>query len=143
MPEWNIPYDFMLCEKTDCPRAAACLRHIAYMRELETETILRVINPRKLPADNGGDCAFFRDATPVTYAFGFKKMQGRMFPAQYAAFKSRLMARYGRNPFFERRKGAFPLSPKEQAWIKRAARRAGVEAEFEFDSYEERYHWMD
>lgn len=113
------------------------------MRELETETILRIINPRKLPADDSGDCAFFRDATPVTYAFGFKKMQGRMFPAQYVAFKNILMARYGRNPFFERRKGAFPLSPKEQAWIKRAARRAGVEAEFEFDSYEERYHWMD
>ena len=85
----------------------------------------------------------FRDSAPVTYARGFTGMQSRMFPAQYQQFMSILMSHFGRNPYFERRRGEFPLSPKEQRIVLNALRRVGVTEELRFDHYEESVNWYD
>ena len=88
-------------------------------------------------------CPYFRDSAPVTYARGFTGMQSRMFPAQYQQFMSILMSHFGRNPYFERRRGEFPLSPKEQRIVLNALRRVGVTEELRFDHYEESVNWYD
>lgn len=90
-----------------------------------------------------GACPYFRDSAPVTYARGFTGMQSRMFPAQYQQFMSILMSHFGRNPYFERRRGEFPLSPKEQRIVLNALRRVGVTEELRFDHYEESVNWYD
>ena len=54
-----------------------------------------------------------------------------------------LIAHFGRNPYFERRRGAYPLPPKEQEVILKALRQAGVTEELRFDSYEENINWND
>ena len=69
--------------------------------------------------------------------------QSRMFPAQYQQFMSILMSHFGRNPYFERRRGEFPLSPKEQRIVLNALRRVGVTEELRFDHYEESVNWYD
>ncbi|MDR4037909.1 MAG: DUF6078 family protein, partial [Parabacteroides sp.] len=50
---------------------------------------------------------------------------------------------FGRNPYFERRRGEFPLSPKEQRIVLNALRRVGVTEELRFDHYEESVNWYD
>ena len=47
------------------------------------------------------------------------------------------------NPYFERRRGEFPLSPKEQRIVLNALRRVGVTEELRFDHYEESVNWYD
>ena len=46
-------------------------------------------------------------------------------------------------PYFERRRGEFPLSPKEQRIVLNALRRVGVTEELRFDHYEESVNWYD
>ena len=67
----------------------------------------------------------------------------QMFPAQYQQFMSILMSHFGRNPYFERRRGESPLSPKEQRIVLNALRRVGVTEELRFDHYEESVNWYD
>ena len=102
---------------------------------------LRLLNPTLCTRDEA--CPYFRDSAPVTYARGFTGMQSRMFPAQYQQFMSILMSHFGRNPYFERRRGEFPLSPKEQRIVLNALRRVGVTEELKFDHYEESVNWYD
>lgn len=54
-----------------------------------------------------------------------------------------LCIRDGACPYFERRRGEFPLSPKEQRIVLNALRRVGVTEELRFDQYEESVNWYD
>ena len=51
------------------------------------------------------------------------------------------MGRYGRNPYYERRKGVIALSPDEQQFVRNALRKVGVTEELEFDRYETGLLW--
>ena len=137
----DIPYGFAVCVEGGCTCADACLRQLAYRQQVETAKVLTVVNPRL--CGKNGQCAFYRDATPVVYARGFTKMQGRMFPAQYEHFMWKLIPCFGRNPYFERRNGKRMLSPEEQELIIETARQAGVKETFKFDKYEYQYNWKD
>ena len=138
----EIPSDYAVCQQQDCPRAGKCLHQIAYQPLIEQPaTVLRLLNPTLCTRDEA--CPYFRDSAPVTYARGFTGLQSRMFPAQYQQFMSILMSHFGRNPYFERRRGEFPLSPKEQRIVLNALRRVGVTEELRFDHYEESVNWYD
>lgn len=136
------PHRLRRLPATRLPRAGKCLHQIAYQPLIEQPaTVLRLLNPTLCTRDEA--CPYFRDSAPVTYARGFTGMQSRMFPAQYQQFMSILMSHFGRNPYFERRRGEFPLSPKEQRIVLNALRRVGVTEELRFDHYEESVNWYD
>ena len=103
--------------------------------------ILQLLNPRQCTKDR--KCPHYRDSAPVRYARGFMGMQQKMYPGQYDIFMSALVSQFGRNPYFERRKGERPLSPKEQDIVRRALRKAGVTEQLDFDSYEDSIPWTD
>ena len=54
-----------------------------------------------------------------------------------------LIATFGRNAYFERRRGETALSPKEQAIVLKALKKVGVTEEMKFDKYEENLNWND
>ena len=137
----EIPYAFALCGDTECACAGTCLRHIAYLQQVETAKVMTMVNLRFCAKDY--TCAFYRDATPVVYARGFTQMQKRMLPEQYDKFLWKLIAHFGRNPYFERRNGKRLLPPGEQELIAEVARQVGMTEEFKFDTYEYRYNWKD
>ena len=137
----EIPYGFASCGEAECACAGACLRHIAYLQQVEAAKKFMVVNPRFCTKDE--TCAFYRDATPVVYARGFTRMQKRMLPDQYDKFLWKLMAHFGRNPYFERRNGKRVLPPAEQELVAEVARQVGVTEEFKFDKYEYLYSWKD
>lgn len=56
----------------------------------------------------------------------FTNFQKQMFPEQYLNFMNRLISKFGRNPYFERRRGETVLSPKEQAIVQQALKQSGV-----------------
>lgn len=137
----EIPENYPVCQHADCPRAATCLHQLAYRPTLEKREYLRLINPARCSQDER--CPYYRDSTPVTYARGFTKFQQQMYPAQYKAFMNTLIQVFGRNPYFERRRGETALSPKEQKLVLQALRKAGVKAPLPFDRYEENVNWYD
>ena len=137
----DAPGNYPVCLHDDCPQAGACLHQLAYQPLQEQCHILRLLNPRQCTKD--GQCPHYRDSAPVRYARGFTGMQKQMYPGQYDIFKSTQVSQFGRNPYFERRKGERPLSPHEQEIVRRALRKAGVTAQLDFDSYEDSVCWYD
>ncbi|MCF0202191.1 MAG: hypothetical protein HUK08_02390 [Bacteroidaceae bacterium] len=137
----SIPGNYPVCECGDCPKAANCLHQIAYQKLMESEKYVRLINPRLCTKDDS--CIFFRNATPMVYAFGFSNFQKYMLPHQYKMFMEKLIEVFGRNPYYERRRGATAMPKKEQDLILQTLRDVGVTQEMQFDKYIQAPNWDD
>ncbi len=66
-----------------------------------------------------------------------------MYPEQYQKFMNFLIAHFGRNPYFERRRGDRKLNLQEQEIIRKALKQAGVTANLDFDLKEDGFNWFD
>jgi hypothetical protein len=53
----------------------------------------------------------------------------------------RLIGKFGRNPYFVRRRGERLLPPSEQEIVLTVLKDIGIEKELKFDSYEECIDW--
>lgn len=137
----ELPEKYPVCQYADCPLSASCLHYLAYAPLLAQETYLRLINPEKCTKTDA--CPFYRNNEPVMYARGFTNFQKKMYPNQYQQFMSICVGKFSRNPYFERRRGDYPLPPSEQKFILDALKEVGVTEEMEFDSYEEKVNWYD
>ena len=99
-----------------------------------------ILNPQLPP--NGEKCEYYRDDKPQIYGKGFKNMQAKMLPGEYQTFMYRLQGKFGRNPYFERRKGAQLCSPSDIKQVEDALKAIGHE-ELKFDAYVEKLNWND
>ncbi|MDY5656083.1 MAG: DUF6078 family protein [Prevotella sp.] len=52
-------------------------------------------------------------------------------------------SKFGRNAYYERRRGDTALTPKEQRIVLDALKKVGVKEEVTFESYEENTNWYD
>ncbi len=136
----EVPYGFMHCLEADCPMASHCLRQMAMQAVPKNQISVPIINPQ-LP-EQSENCRFYRSDEPQVYARGFTNMQKQMLPSQYDTFRYRLIGKFGRNPYFERRKGARLCSPSEIKVVKSALKEIGLE-HLEFDAYEKHLNWTD
>ena len=137
----SLPSNYTVCEHSDCPMAATCLHQLVYSELLKTETCLHLLNPTQCVKNETRK--FYRDNTPVTYARGFTHFQKKMFPDQYQAFMYKLIGKFSRNGYFERRRGESVLSLKEQEMVLAALKEVGITEEMKFDSYESHINWYD
>ena len=137
----SVPPGYPVCVCTDCPMAVTCLHQFAYKKTTEKTVLLHIVNPKRCSKD--AKCEFYRDTKPVTYARGFTNFQKKMFPNQYQLFMATLIGQFGRNAYFERRRGETALSPKEQQIVLAALRKVGIKEKMDFDSYEEKVNWYD
>ena len=120
--------------------AEHCLRQMA-MQALPKEAIgVLILNPQI--TESSEKCKFYRSDEPQVYGRGFKNMQKQMLPGQYDTFRYRLIGKFGRNPYFERRKGARLCSPSEVEVVKEVLQELGLE-HLDFDGYVKRLNWTD
>ena len=136
-----IPYGYCVCQHADCPKAPTCLRQLAYTPEMEDESSIFVHLLKPSLGTKKADCPYYRDSTPVRFAKGFKNMQKQMLPGQYERFRLRLIGHFGRNPYYERRRGNRLLTPEEQAVIRQVLKEVAIIRELKFDSYVEKLYW--
>lgn len=136
----EVPYGFMHCLEADCPMAEHCLRQMAMQALPKDEMSVRILNPQIVEPSES--CRFYRSDDPQIYARGFMNMQKQMLPGQYDTFRYRLIGKFGRNPYFDRRKGARLCSPSEIKVVKSALKEIGLE-HLEFDAYEKHLCWFD
>ena len=136
----EVPGCFLHCINTDCPMAEHCLRQIA-MQALPKDAIgVSIVNPQRItPSEN---CEFYRTDEPQVYARGFVKMKQEMLPRQYNEFMYRLIGKFGRTGYFERRRGERLCSPKEIVEVEATLKDLGLE-HLAFDAYEKHYNWYD
>ena len=137
----SIPTNYPICGYSDCPMAATCLHQIVYATMLENKEYIHLINPNR--CNKNETCSYYRDNKPITYVRGFTNFQKQIFPEQYLNFMNRLIGKFGRNPYFERRRWETVLSPKEQAIVQQALKQSGVTEDLKFDHYEKNLNWYD
>ncbi|MCF0197280.1 MAG: hypothetical protein HUK03_08675 [Bacteroidaceae bacterium] len=137
----SLTKDYSVCECGDCPMSATCLHQIAYRQLIDSESYLQLINPRNCTRDE--HCPYYRSNAPVRFAKGFTNFQQHMLPGQYKAFMGKLKRVFGRNPYFDRRRGLTVLNVKEQELILRALREVGVTQNLQFDKYIVTPNWCD
>ena len=136
----KVPNNYTLCIKSDCPKGANCLRHVAMaMMPAEVER-WQIVSPVYL-AQMEGECPMYRSAEKVQYARGFVRMV-RTLPVNVAEMvMHKLIARFGRNGYYDMRKGKLAIAPAEQEVIRTVVAECGARQEVEFDSYEMDYQW--
>ncbi len=134
-----IPHNYEACLTNNCPQREHCLR--AWVWDNRKSSVQRyvVLNPDLTTSD--GHCPFYCDDHPQRYALGFTNFQRRLYPDQYKQFMSACIARFGRNPYFMRRRGDTPMSPSEQAFIRSVLKQIGAPEDIDFDGFEERINW--
>ena len=136
----EVPTNYTLCIKGDCPKATMCLRYKAtQMMPAEVQT-WSIISPAYL-AQMKGECPHYRSAEKVQYARGFVRMI-RTLPVNISEMVAhKLIARFGRNAYYDMRKGKRAIAPAEQEVIIAVVAECGAQQEVVFDSYEENFQW--
>lgn len=136
----KVPSYYMHCLQAECPMASSCLRQLATQAMPEDTVSLRIVNPRL--TEQTDKCRFYRSAELQTYARGFVNMKEQMLPRQYIEFMNRLIGKFGRTGYFERRRGERLCSPEEMKTIKTVLQDLKL-PQLKFDAYEEQINWSD
>ena len=135
-----VPVNYTLCIKRDCPKAAMCLRYKATLMIPADVMKWSILSPAYL-AQTEGECPHYRSAEKVKYARGFVRMI-RTLPVNISEMVAqKLIARFGRNAYYDMRKGKRAIAPAEQEIILNVVAECGAQQEVVFDSYEEGYQW--
>ena len=136
----DVPSGFALCMRNDCKVCEHFLRHMAYNDVGKDQKILMIVNP--LLVGPNEQCEHFRTDEPATYARGFVKMKQEMLPRQYDEFSVRLIGKFGRTGYYERRRGERLCKPSEIEFIRKVLQEMKL-PDLEFDGYEKHYNWYD
>ena len=137
----DVPGGYGLCTRNDCAVCNHCLRHIAYNDVVTKELwVINHVNPLRVKLT--AECEFFRTDELATYGKGFVKMKQEMLPRQYDEFKCRLIGKFGRTGYSERRRGERLCSPSDIQKIRAVLQELKL-PELEFDGYVKQLNWGD
>ena len=136
----KVPTNYTLCTKSNCPKAATCLRHKAtQMMSAEVQT-WSILSPAYL-AQMEGECPMYRSAERVMYARGFVRMMSVMTVHQAHVVKDSIIATFGMAMYYRMRKGTRLITPAEQETIYNLLEQQGITERPAFDAYTEDYLW--
>lgn len=136
----KVPTNYTLCTKSNCPKAATCLRHKAtQMMSAEVQT-WSILSPAYL-AQMEGECPMYRSAEKVRYARGFVRMMSAMTVHQAHVVKDSIIATFGMAMYYRMRKGTRLITPAEQGTIYNLLEQQGITERPAFDAYTEDYLW--
>ena len=136
----DIPGGYAMCMRNDCKVCEHCLRHIAYNDVGKDEKRLMIVNPLLVVPNE--QCEHFRTDELAPYAKGFVRMKDEMLPRQYDEFMVRLIGKFGRTGYYERRRGERLCKPSEIEFIRKVLQDLHL-PDLEFDAYEKHYNWFD
>ena len=134
----EVPSSWAVCAGTDCPKAAACLRHLAYCHIPHEKATATCVMPW---AQTGRECRFFAPAEKVLFARGFEQLIRRLHSRDARHDLRIALSDYlGSKGTYDRyKKGMRWLTPEQQQWIITFLRPYGFEEEMPFDEYRESY----
>lgn len=126
---------FALCTMQECALKDKCERAKGFLTLEETDKTFMCVNP--VLATGKEDCPMARVAKPTKLAYGFINLLD-MLPKKISdLLAEKLRFDYGRNPYYERRRGDRALYPEEQEMIINYLKNNGVDVpEDPFDRYE-------
>ena len=136
----KVPTNYTLCIKSDCPKAATCLRHVAVAMMPAEVQRWSIVSPAYL-AQVEGECPHYRSAEKVQYARGFVRMMSALTVKQAHVVKDSIVATFGMNMYYRMRRGERLITPTEQETIYNLLEQQGITERPAFDAYTEDYLW--
>ena len=136
----EVPTNYTLCIKGDCPRAAMCLHYKATQMIPADVMKWSILSPAYL-AQTEGECPHYRSAEKVKYARGFVRMMSALTVKQAHVVKDSIVATFGMNMYYRMRRGERLITPTEQEAIYQMLEQQGITTRPEFDAYIEDYLW--
>ena len=137
----DVPSGYGLCNRNDCAVCNHCLHHMAYNDVVTEELwVINLVNPLRVVPN--AQCPYFRTDELATYAKGFVKMKQEMLPRQYDEFMCRLIGKFGRTGYYERRRGERLCTPSEIKAIRTVLQELKL-PDLEFDGYVKQFNWCD
>lgn len=136
----EVPFNYPLCLKRECPRASTCLRQLVEQEMSDSVEFCMLVSPKRL-ATLEGDCPYYRPHVKVSYAKGFIGILENLPNKQMKSVISHLISQFGQRTYYRVRKGERLLSPTEQRVVLGILRRCGVDEPQKFDAYVEDYAW--
>lgn len=136
----TVPTNYTLCIKSDCLKAATCLRHRATQMMQADVQRWNILSPAYL-AQTEGECPHYRSAEKVKYARGFVRMMSALTVKQAHVVKDSIVATFGMNMYYRMRRGERLITPTEQEAIYQMLEQQGITTRPEFDAYIEDYLW--
>lgn len=137
----TTPKKYPVCVHAECPKAGGCLHRLAFEKLRGEQKTMCLLNPDHCTANDS--CPHFRSSKPDRYAVGFKNFQKHMYPEQYSRFAASCIKYFGRNPYYDRRRGVIPISPEDQELLYYCLDKIGVTEKLEFDKYIDIINWRD
>lgn len=137
----DAPFQYPVCLAADCLVAAKCLRHLSAQAQMEEKERLEVVNPKRVRPEEGTDCPYYQDATPILVAYGFKKALGSIRADRVGSTISSLMGLKSRRTYYRLLNGEIPLKDPIKQQVVNILLHYGAEKPIQFDRYEKELPW--
>lgn len=135
----TVPKDYLHCLNTQCPRSSECVRALIVPFADKSIHSFRIVNPAYAAEE---ECAYFYLDQPVRYALGMTRMFTDLPYRKALSLKQTLRKQFGDGTYYRMYKKLRLISPEEQALIKEAFSKEGIETEPVFDTYVEQYAFL-
>lgn len=136
----SVPYAFVHCFNSQCPKAENCLRHLAAQHCTNIYPTLNIVNPNCISAD-ANECTYFLSTEKIRVAWGTRHLLDNVPYKDVYDIKSRLMGHFGRGKYYRFFRKERYLKPEDQAYIRQVFRQKGIKEEPVFECYSEEYKW--
>ena len=139
--DWSdVSKNFGLCQHTDCPRGAECLRQTAAALMPTGLQQWFYVTPWATEGYAQGRCRAYVSSAPTRVALGFRRALGTVPAANLQAVREAFMTHYGtsQRDYYRARSGVRPLTPEQQEEIAALLVEHGATEPVAFDAYDER-----
>ena len=131
---------YLVCFIDSCPLHLTCLRWVAG-QYVDPQLMSRTaINPRN-PLMGVDNCPKFREMVRVKLKRGLTQFYHEMPSYMESNIRNELIAHFGRNRYFQMRKGEVLINPDDQQFIAHVCQQHGWTAPLVYDGEEEDWLW--
>lgn len=135
----EVPFHFVHCFRTECPKASSCLRYQATRFLPVDKRCVKALNPTFV--GNPAECQEYLSDTPVIYASGISRLFDELPYAKAKDVKDDIISLIGKSQYYRMKNKTIGISPLQQHTIKNVFLKYGIETKPVFDSYFPVYQW--
>ena len=136
------PAYYTYCQNEKCESAQNCLRYISYteLTDESEEQSISVINPHHYPKE-AEKCSFYVSSKKVKMAWGIKDLYKELPYDKAKSIKQLLLKKFGRTKYYRFYREELPVTPANQAMIKKIFSEHGIESEPAYTHYSQEFEW--
>lgn len=136
----QIPFTFVFCLHSQCPKAADCLRRKLLALVPPERTVIGTINPTHIAA-HPDKCLHFMPDRTVRFAMGITYLLDKVPHSEAIIIRNLLYDLFKRNTYYRIKNKERSIKPSEQESIRQIFLSRGITEEPVFDEYIDQYDW--